>query len=109
VKRKALVSPGFGAGWSTWASSHAKELATDAELIRLVEAGEHLRPDAKRHGDDIPVTDAFRARVLEITGGEDPYYGGVFGLEVQEVSGQFRVDEYDGYESITEASDQEWF
>ena len=34
--RKVLYSPGFGAGWASYADKHAKELALDPELVSEV-------------------------------------------------------------------------
>ena len=31
-----LVSPGFGAGWSSWNGSHAKQLAMDKRIVEYV-------------------------------------------------------------------------
>ena len=35
-KVAVLYSPGYGAGWSTWESQYANELAFDSELVKAV-------------------------------------------------------------------------
>lgn len=103
MKRKVLYSPGYGAGWATWNSRFGKALCTDETLVDMVERGEHKTN-----------LEAFEQRCREIVGaeeGKDPYicYLGVDGLEVAEVSGPFRIDEYDGSESVIEALDEVWW
>lgn len=102
---KILYSPGFGAGWSTWAHSDKPEfvkfMLTYPPLIEAVENGEKLVP---YH----PALRQFLAEAKEKFGEDYVYCGGADQLAVAEVSGPFRVDEYDGSESIVEASDQKW-
>lgn len=100
MKTKILVSPGFGAGWSTWAESAARyELATDQELVRLFETGDR---------------DGFEARanhILQtITGDatDSVYLGGYEQLEVQEADGDWFIEEYDGSESLHEIATAAW-
>lgn len=80
-----LVSPGFGAGWSTWNSEHRETLCMDAEIVQAV-----LDKDidkaveiAKQKCDDL-------------------YEGGAQDLTVEWVKkGEaFLIDEYDGSESL---------
>lgn len=110
VNRKILISPGYGAGWSTW-NSQAPQLAEDAELVRLVEAGEHAGPILYKSEDDVVqrgdrgASDAFYDRACAVMRDADcedasPYCGGVGGLIVVEGEGPYRVNEYDGSESI---------
>lgn len=96
---KVLVSPGFGAGWSTWNREAKYELATDAELIRLFEAGER---------------DAFEERanhiIRTVTGDhkESVYLGGYDQIRVEEVEGDWFINEYDGSESLHEIATEAW-
>lgn len=122
--KKVLVSKGFGAGWSTWNETHGKDLAEDAELIRMVEAGEHRGrttykaleqsgiTDSLNYGkgeQEIQASHAFALRACHITGGDVPYMGGVADLEVVEVNGPYRITEYDGAESIEERDSLDWW
>ena len=85
-KVAVLVSPDFGAGWSTWNENHP-ELLFDPEVVALVEA------DRK---DDIE-------EVMNARYGKNAIYcGGTRGLEIEwlPLGTEFRIDEYDGSESI---------
>ena len=99
MKTKVLVSPGFGAGWSTWNSEAKYELATDAELIRLFEAGDR---------------DAFEARanhILQAVTGDEAdtvYMGGYEQLRVEAVEGDWLINECDGSESLEEIMTAAW-
>lgn len=86
-KVAVLYSPGYGAGWFTWNTDH-KDLLFHPDLVVLVE-------EDKR--DEI--TSEF---VQNLLGVEDVYCGGAEQLKIEwlEVGTSFRVDEYDGYESI---------
>jgi len=113
--RKVLVSEGFGAGWATW-SEPSEELATDAELIRLVEQNLHLGDGVRRDpkdpdGDYEQASVAFVQRAREIVaekGEGSLYFGGVKGLIVEVVSGPFQFNEYDGFESLLQRNDVNW-
>ena len=85
---KVLISPGYGAGWSTW---NNPELATDPRVISAFERGvseEEMRQLCK----DIGLTDSYG----------DIYMGGFYQLEIVEVpaGALFAVQEYDGHEYI---------
>lgn len=96
---KVLISPDFGAGWSTWAcSQYQRDFLFDAELIKDVEAGD-------RAGG----VERFEARMRAKYGDDwSEYLGGGCSLEVVEVDGPFRVDEYDGSESLVLAVNEQW-
>lgn len=94
-KVAVLVSPGYGAGWSTWNSGHP-EVLYDPVVVQMV-------LDDRR--DDIePYCD-------RVYGDSEIYCGGARDLEVcwLPVGTQFRVNEYDGYESIVTNADEIWF
>lgn len=110
---KVLISKGYGAGWSSW-NTGVKGLATDPELVRLVEANEH-RGDGKTRPTSDPdsglsdASPAFVARAQELAGaGNHVCFLGVFDLVVETVSERFRIDEHDGFESIRLWSDEDW-
>lgn len=85
-KVAVLYSPGFGAGWSTWAwDGEAESLAMNAKIVEAFLAGggeaatrvaEELHPDV--------------------------YTGGAEDLSVEWIAKgtAFRINEYDGNESI---------
>lgn len=81
-KVAVIVSPGFGAGWSTWADD--AELAVFApDVVAWIEAGKPA----------IDEDDAF---------GRYGYLGGLGSAEVQWIpmGARFHIDEYDGSESL---------
>ena len=90
-----LVSPGYGAGWSTWIdSAHPEAAVFCPEIITAILAGAtgyELEPLAKHLFGNV-------------------YCGGLKNLEVRwvPVGKQFRIHEYDGSESIEFAGECEW-
>lgn len=95
---KVLISPGFGAGWSTWEYTG---MAFDEVLIRAFECGisqEDMKALCIERGycDDE---------------GNGPYMGGFKQLKVVEVpSGTcFKIKEYDGHESLEYLDMDEWY
>jgi hypothetical protein len=90
-KVAVLVSPGYGAGWYTWHS--IEELIFDPSVVEWVEKQE---------------LDKIRA-YMELKY-PDAYCGGLEDLEVcwVPVGERFRIDEYDGAESLELESKQRW-
>lgn len=85
-KVAVLYSPGFGAGWSTWASDgQAEALCMDARIVQPVLDGD--------------IKGAIAAAVAMFP---DFYTGGGNDLKVRwiEKGTAFEVSEYDGSESI---------
>lgn len=115
--KKVLVSPGYGAGFATWAN-RSKALAEDEILIRLVEEGKHLGettekalweagvgdPDLAKDLRPLPASFVFARRAYEIEGGF-VHLGGVEDLMICEVEGSYCIEEYDGSESIRTSED----
>ena len=95
---KVLISPGFGAGWSTW---NDPRMAFDERLIRAFECGISVA-DIKELCVECGYTDNY---------GNPPYMGCFSGLKVVEVpSGTiFRIQEYDGSESIEYFEEEDWY
>lgn len=93
---KILVSGGFGAGWSTWSSS-PKEVAEYLPIIEFLEAGGE---PSDLNDDHILVK-----RMIEDLDLNHFYTGGAEGLYVDEVRYAYRIEEYDGSESVTTAAD----
>ena len=90
-KTAVLVSPGYGAGFSTW---NKPEMAVDFDLVEAFLDGDRTR---------------FKCILEEKY--ENPYGGGVTDLEVQWVTEgtQFMIEEYDGNESIVDISELNLF
>lgn len=84
-KVAVLYSPGFGAGWSTWAYTPElkEQMVFCPALVFAIEKGEDL---------DVVAEDLF----------PDEYHGGLRDLKICWVPmGQrFRISEYEGSESI---------
>jgi len=87
-----LVSPGFGAGFSTW---NKPGMAVDFDLVEAFLSGDMAR---------------FEYIVVEKYG-ENMYLGGMDNLEVEWVDEgkKFRIEEYDGNESIEVFDEEVWF
>jgi hypothetical protein len=88
-----LVSRGFGAGWSTWVSDYP-ECLFDPVLAQMLIDG----------ADEMEIATVAQKRY------PDAYLGGLDGLDVEwlPVGTKFRVDEYDGAESIQVLGDIYW-
>lgn len=84
-KVAVLVSPGFGAGWSTWARTSTEEILFDPEVAQAVLDG-----------------DLEKAEKIAEAKYPDFYAGGACQLEVEwlEQGTRFLVEEYDGSESL---------
>jgi hypothetical protein len=85
-KIAVLYSPGYGAGWSTWAADGNREaLCMDARIV-----------EPFLQGDKTAAVDA------ALTLFPDMYTGGAEDLEVMWVTkgSRFLVEEYDGHESV---------
>ncbi len=100
---KILFSPGFGAGWITWNDERFwKTMLTWEPLIEAVEKGERVNKDH-------PAVQSLVRKIKQDFGEE--VYVCVLGADqlcVFEVSGPFRVEEYDGSESIVTEDDVGW-
>lgn len=92
-KVAVLVSPGFGAGWSTWNTEHP-ECVFDPAVVEWVENGK-VGPVPK---------------LAELRGWDYMYEGGAGDLIIYWLpeGSRFRIDEYDGSESLVLESEEEW-
>jgi hypothetical protein len=90
---KVLISPGFGAGWSTW-NYEIPELLFDPVIVSMVEDGTSFETIEAYCNAKYP------------TG----YFGGVADLEVRliKTGTEFIVHEYDGSESIQVKDEFKW-
>ena len=91
-KVAVLVSPGYGAGWSTWNKNCAACLF-DPEVVAWVENGKQ---------GPIPDMEAKYGGFFFDGGAEDLL------IEWVPVGERFRIDEYDGSESIYFERDEKW-
>ena len=94
-KVAVLYSPGYGSGWFSWNQSDAPAefLLHDEKIVELVETDQ-------------------RDKIEEYVNSlyPDVYCGGVEDLKIEWVpqGTQFRIEEYDGYESIRLNHDDYW-
>lgn len=88
-----LVSHGFGAGWYTW--HYDERLLFEPKIVEMLEN------DADPHEVE---------SYCEKTYGDELYYGGVDGLAVHwlPIGTQFKIDEYDGAETLIVSNDVCW-
>lgn len=93
-KVAVLYSPGFGAGWYTW--HHCLEAVFHPKLVELVEQNKH---------DEI--TEEFMESIIP---GFEGYMGGARDLEIEWIHEglAFKIDEYDGNESISIVGDESY-
>ena len=89
---KVLISPGYGAGWSTW---NYIDLAFDPDIIQAFEAG--------LNEEDM------RLFIISL-GYEEPYMGGYESCEIVNVpkGTLFQIREYDGSEYIEKYKADDW-
>lgn len=87
-----LYSPGFGAGWSTWNREYP-QLVFDPAIVRYVEKG-----DKEKLAEYMALKYP------------DAYTGGMDDLTVAWIpeGTAFRIDEYDGSESIEIMTEVNW-
>ena len=102
-KVAVLVSPGFGAGWSTWVyhggegedyRGHIDFMLFDPTLVTMVE-----------RGDSVEAIESYVTALYPHT-----YCGGADDLTVEwlPVGTAFRIHEYDGSETVEIRDDINW-
>ena len=97
-KVAVLVSPGYGAGWSTWAYSGEEDyrdfMLHDPTLVAMVE-----------RGDSVEAIESYVTSLYPQT-----YCGGADDLTIEwlPVGTAFRIHEYDGFESVEIRDDMIW-
>lgn len=94
-----LVSHGYGAGWYTW--EHDERMLFDPVLAEMLEDGRAVEGDP-----------SFLEKIEQTAKDRypDAYLGGLDGLCVHWVPEglRFRIEEYDGSESLVFESDYNW-
>lgn len=107
--KKVLVSPGYGAGWSTWADDRiAQYVAEYQPIIEFIEGGGRFEHPVK----DSPLVQQLHADLRKDfpdLDPQEPYLGGLAACVVVEVSGPYHITEYDGYETLDEPDSIQWF
>lgn len=95
-KVAVLYSPSFGAGWYTWNTEH-ESMLYHPMLVDIVLSGE---PDWK-----------IKAHALAALIWPDAYIGGIGDLTVEWIptGTLFKINEYDGSESIEYKESSGWF
>ncbi len=92
-KVAVLISPGYGAGWYTWNTEHP-ECLYDPEIVKIVlgEAKGDISEIAdNKFGDDFTAYGSDQLVVVWVP-----------------VGSRFRIDEYDGSESLILEEDENW-
>lgn len=88
-----LVSPGHGAGWFSWHG--VEELLYDPHVVDMV-------LDEESYATIIDYCNEAYSK--------NQYYGGASDLQVVwlDPGTQFRIDEYDGYETLVFPGEERW-
>lgn len=111
TKFGVLVSYGFGAGWSTW---EKPELAYDRRVIEFWLAHKNdaqWKKDISTYSREMnPVLKEAYAFFKSI-GYNDVYFGGFANCELEwvPVGARFRINEYDGAESLEIENEGSWW
>lgn len=100
-----LYSPQYGAGWFSW-NQKFEDCLFNLELVELVKKKELLE---KEKQDTTQVVSEIE-RKAESLYGDGFYAGGAESLRIEQMpeGTLFRVDEYDGYETIEYCADASW-
>lgn len=95
-KVAVLYSPGFGAGWSTWGTVHQDFLLFDKGLVDL----------CKKEAHESEVKEYLDSALDDKT----PYLGGWGDVRIEWIpeGTLFKVNEYDGSESIEFSGHDGW-
>lgn len=94
-----LYSPGYGAGWSTWANGLDEWAVFSPEVVEWVEQG---KPGGTNQLEEI-VKSVHGDKYVCCFGGMD--------LEIEWITAgtQFKIDEYDGSESVTRLGEIDFY
>lgn len=97
IEVAVLVSPGFGAGWSTWNREFSELLLFHKKFVELVSLGGATE-------------ECYNKLFADLTGDEYGYVGGCEDLVVEWVKEgtKFWVHEYDGSESLRRLESFDW-
>lgn len=100
-----LYSSGYGSGWSTWNDSELKEqLMFDPNIVDIVQTylDNKIGHEQMQRYVTLYVEDKYKGKV---------YNNGVDGLDIAwvPVGAKFRIEEYDGSETVICQDDYRWF
>lgn len=97
-KVAVLVSPGFGAGWSTWDTRQSDQLLYEPNIVEILLSDKDISEKHKL------IKDYCEANY------KDFYTGGLRDLDVEwlPVGTAFRIHEYDGSESVEIRDEMDW-
>lgn len=104
-KVAVLISPGFGAGWSTWNYEYP-EMIFDPDIVEVLESNPIIDP----HDADESYSLLEKIKSIAEKKYPDAYLGGADDLRIVwiEKGTNFIVDEYDGSESIRTRESVNW-
>lgn len=92
-KVAVLYSPGYGAGWYSW--HDIEELLYDPAVVDMVEKRKH-------YTEIVDYCVSVYGPKCSFSSAEDLV------IEWVDIGREFRIDEYDGYESIEYKDELEW-
>lgn len=100
-----LYSSGYGSGWSTWNDSDLKEtLMFEPNVVDLVQSylDNKISHEQMQRYVQIYVQDKYEGKVFDM---------GIDGLDIAwiPVGTKFRIEEYDGSETVICLEDYRWF
>lgn len=103
VKRKILISPGYGAGWSSWNTDRrgvAEMMLTYQPIIDFLEAGCKFTEDDcdSRSQPQHPLLEQLRGDIRTKLGVDDACFNAAKRLKVETVWSGVEIREYDGNE-----------
>ncbi len=100
MSKKILYSPGYGAGWASWNSGPVGKFMAEYEpIINAIE-------------NDEPISELIvqmQKEIFEKFGEEYVCVLGADQLKVTTVHDQYRINDYDGFESVEERSGVDWW
>lgn len=118
-----LVSPGWGAGWSSWNGSENNRIAWDKRIVEFVlrmkgrgeEVFERACCEYPEHDEEDGLSEEHKEfrRILDECGIDSKrvYFGGAHDIEVNWVKpgDRWRIDEEDGAEFLEILNTDNWY
>lgn len=109
-KVAVLVSAGYGAGWSTWAPDQWRERSMfDPLVVAWVEGGKQGKVPVSHYAGGANAAESNDAGAANEN--TSFYTGGAADLKIVwvPVGTEFRIGEYDGYESVVYKEDMVFY